>query len=135
MAARLLQYADELVDAALDARVARIGAAPTLELRSGEPPARCASADTGRLLAAGVLPAVWMAPARDGRKAKAGIWMLEGLADGTPGHFRIKQGGRAKVQGRVTKLDAGGPMEIDRDAIQRYQRVEVLRFELRGGNR
>ena len=53
-------------NAALDAIETTAGASPTLEIRSGAPPANCAAADTGTVLASLALPSDWMANAASG---------------------------------------------------------------------
>ncbi|MFN8996143.1 MAG: hypothetical protein ACK5X3_21090, partial [Pseudomonadota bacterium] len=55
-------------NAALDAIETTVGVSPTLEIRSGAPPANCASADTGTVLATLALPADWLANAASGSK-------------------------------------------------------------------
>ena len=66
------------------------GASCSMRIYSGAPPADCAAANTGTLLADWNLPADWMAAAGSGTKAKAGTWQ-DTSADGTgtPGHFRM----------------------------------------------
>lgn len=91
-----LQKSVTVINASLDAEEAAIGASPKLQLRTGNPPADCAAADTGTLLSETTLPADWMAAASGGSKAKsATAWTGTGAAEagtGTDvGHFRIKQ--------------------------------------------
>ena len=121
-------------NAALDAIEAAIGASPTLELRSGPPPASCAAADSGTLLASMALPADFFAAASGGSKALAGIWQ-DAAADaaGTVGHFRIKQGATCHVQGTVTGTGGGGDMTIDNPVLALGQQVSVTAFTLTAG--
>jgi len=89
-------------NAILDAIEAHIGASPTLEIRSGPPPANCAAADTGALLASMTLPADWMAVAASGSKGLLGTWQdASADATGTAGHYRIKASGVTKHQGTL----------------------------------
>lgn len=67
-----LQYSVGVRNAKLDAVETTIGTAPILEIRSGAPPADCATADSGTLLASMTLPSDWMAAAASGQKAKSG---------------------------------------------------------------
>jgi hypothetical protein len=69
-----LQFSTAVRNARLDAIESTIGTAPILEIRSGSPPANCAAADTGTLLASMTLPSDWMAAASNGSKVKAGTW-------------------------------------------------------------
>lgn len=73
----------------LDAIETAAGASAILKIRTGAPPANCAAADTGSVVATVNLPADWMAAASGGVKAKSGTWD-DNSADGpgTSGHFR-----------------------------------------------
>lgn len=128
------QFSTASRNAALDAIEAAIGASPTLELRSGPPPASCAAADSGILLASMALPADFLAAASGGSKALAGIWQ-DAAADaaGTVGHFRIKQGATCHVQGTVTGTGGGGDMTIDNPVLALGQQVSVTAFTLTAG--
>ncbi len=95
-------------NAALDALETTIGASPTLEIRSGAPPANCAAADTGTVLATLALPADWLANAASGSKGLSGAWQdLSADAGGLAGHFRIKSGATCRMQGLVSAPWAG----------------------------
>jgi len=95
-------------NAALDASEATGGAGPPLEIRSGSPPANCASADTGTVLATLALPADWLAAAANGAKTLLGTWQdLSADAAGVAGHFRLKGGGNCRIQGLVSAPWAG----------------------------
>jgi hypothetical protein len=90
-------------NAMADALETHVTTAPDLEIRSGTPPANCAAADTGTLLATGALPSDWLGAAAGGAKALAGAWNYTGQAGaggGTaPGHYRIKKTGTCHIQG------------------------------------
>jgi hypothetical protein len=90
-------------NASLDAIETTIGTAPTLEIRSGLPPANAAAADTGTLLASMALPTDWLAAASAGAKGLLGTWQDPSAdASGRGGHFRIKQGATCHTQGLVS---------------------------------
>lgn len=73
---------------------------PTLEVRTGQPPANAAAADSGTVLATMTLPANWMADAASGAKALTGTWQdASADASGRAGHFRIKNGATTHLQG------------------------------------
>lgn len=130
----MFQFSTAARNAALDAIEAAIGASPTLELRSGPPPASCATADSGTLLATMALPADFLAAAAGGSKALAGTWQ-DPTADaaGTVGHFRIKQGATCHLQGTVTATGGGGDMTIDNPVLALGQQVSVTAFTLTAG--
>lgn len=128
------QYSTTARNAALDAMETAIGASPTLELRSGPPPASCATADSGTLLASMALPADFLAAASGGAKALSGTWQDTAAdAAGTVGHFRIKQGATCHVQGTVTATGGGGDMTIDNPVLALGQQVSVTAFTLTAG--
>ncbi len=126
-----LQFSVAVRNAMLDAIEVAVGASPTLEIRTGAPPANAAAADTGTLLASMALPSDWMAAAASGSKALAGTWQ-DAAADGTgnAGHYRIKQGGTCHHQGTITATGGGGDMIIDNVSIAAGQPVNVTGFTL-----
>lgn len=118
----------------LDAIETAIGTAPTLEIRTGAPPANCAAAATGSVLATMVLPSDWMAAASGGAKSLSGSWAdLAADATGTAGHYRINQGATCHVQGTVTATGGGGDMTLDNTSIATGQAVTVTSFTLTAG--
>jgi hypothetical protein len=128
------QFHVDTRNAALDAIEATIGGAPTLEIRSGAPPANCAAADTGTLLASMTLPADWLAAASAGAKTLLGTWQdLSADAEGSAGHFRVKSGSTCRIQGTVTATGGGGDMTLDNVNIAAGQQVSVTAFTLNAG--
>ena len=132
-----LQESVAVRNARLDAIETTIGAAAIMELRSGSPPANCATAASGTLLAQFALPSDWLAAASAGSKAKSGTWTGTGLAAGTIGHFRIYEAGSPSVchmQGTVTATGGGGDMTVDNTSIAAAQSVTVNTFTITAGN-
>jgi len=124
-------------NAQLDAFETTVGTSPILEHRSGSPPANCAAADTGTLLASMTLPSDWLAAASGGQKAKSGTWQdLSANADGTVGHYRIKDstGTTCHEQGTVTVTGGGGDMTVDDVTFVTGQSVTVTGYTLTAGN-
>jgi hypothetical protein len=109
-----------------------------MRIYSGTPPADCATANSGTLLADFNLPSDWMAAASSGSKAKAGTWQ-EASADGTgtAGHFRIYNSQATKdettcfLQGTCT---GGGDMTLDNYSISTGQVITITTFTLTAGN-
>lgn len=131
-----MQYSTDVRDAQNDAAIARIGASPTLEIRTGAPAASVASPAAGQLLASGALPVNWMQPSKGGTALMAGPWELRGAMDaGTGkagGHFRLcSADGVCRMQGTFGK---GGEMVPDRDLIAIGQRVVIQAFSITRGN-
>jgi hypothetical protein len=84
------QISTAVRNARLDTVESTIGTSAQLKVRTGAPPANCAAADTGTVLATMTLPADWMAAAAAGSKALSGTWQdASADATGTAGHFRV----------------------------------------------
>jgi hypothetical protein len=131
-----LQLAVSTRNARLDAIETDLGTSPILEIRSGSPPADCATADSGTLLSSMTLPSDWLAAAASGSKAKSGTWS-DAAADaaGTAGHFRIKTSGAVcKQQGTVTATGGGGDMTLDNTSIAVGQVVTITSYTLTDAN-
>jgi len=128
-----LQYSTTVRNATLDAVETAIGTAPTLEIRTGAPPANCAAAASGTVLATIVLPSDWMAAAATGTKDKSGTWQdTSADAAGTAGHFRINQGATCHMQGTVGT--SGTDMIVDNANFNTGQSFTINTFTLQAGN-
>lgn len=124
-------------NARLDAIETAIGASAVLKIRTGAPPANCAAADSGTVLATLSLPADWMAGASGGTKALAGTWQdASADAAGTAAHFRLyaSDGTTCHAQGTVTATGGGGDMTVDNTNFAAGQSFSVSSFTLTEGN-
>lgn len=128
-----LQYSVTVNNARLDSVESATGTAPTLEIRTGAPPANCGAADSGTVLATVTLPSDWMNAAASAQKTKLGTWQ-DASADntGTAGHFRIKQGATCHIQG--TYGTSGTDMIGDSASFTAGQSFTVNTFTLNAGN-
>lgn len=130
-----LQYSVAVRDAQNDQMETTAGTAPTLDIRTGAPPATCATAASGTLIATGVLPSDWLAASSSGLKAKAGTWTVTGNASagaGTAGgHFRISQGATCHIQGT---FGVGSDMVPDNNSIANLQVVTITAYNITRGN-
>lgn len=132
-----LQYSVAVRNARLDAVESTIGTSAVLKIRTGPPPATCATANSGTVLATLNLDSDWMAAASSGSKAKAGTWEDTAAdAAGTAAHFRIyaSDGTTCGMQGTVSKTGEGGDLTLDNDVLAVGQDVIVTSFTLTGGN-
>lgn len=132
-----MQFSVDVRNARLDAIETAIGTAPTLEIRTGAPPANCAAADAGTLLASEEAPADWLAAASAGVKAIAnGPWVFDGgaSAEGVAGHFRLKQGATCHMQGTVGAGGSGADMEVSNVNLTVAQPFSITGFSLTDGN-
>jgi hypothetical protein len=132
-----LQMSVGLRNARLDTVETFGGTTPVLKIRTGSPPADCATADSGTVLATMTLPSDWMQAASAGSKTLSGTWQDSAAdATGTAGHFRLylSDGTTCILQGTVTASGGGGDMIIDNTSIATGQQVSVTSFTLTEGN-
>lgn len=132
-----LQYSTALRTAQQAAIETEIGAAPILELWTGSPPANCAAAATGTLLAQFALPSDWLAAAAAGAVGKTGTWSGTGIAAGNAGYYRICRAGSpttCDIQGTVTATGGGGDMTVDNVSIAAAQTITITSYTLTAGN-
>ncbi len=132
-----LQYTTAVRNARLDVIESTIGVSAVLRIRTGSPPANCAAADSGSVLATATLPSDWMAAASGGSKALSGTWS-DASADGsgTAGHFRLyaSDGTTCHAQGTVTATGGGGDMTVDNAVFAAGQLFTITAFTLTAGN-
>lgn len=130
-----IQFSTTVRNARLDAIETTIGTAPTLEIRTGAPPANCAAADSGTVIATLTLPSDWLAAASGGSKALSGTWQdASADAAGTAGHFRIKAGATCHIQGTCSATGGGGDMTFDNAVFALSQQINVTSFTLTDAN-
>lgn len=132
-----LQYSVAVRDAQLNALETTIGTDAVLKIRTGAPPATCATADSGSVLATLTLPSDWMAAAGSGTKAKSGTWQdTSADAAGTAAHFRLyaSDGTTCHAQGTVTATGGGGDMTVDNAVFAAGQSFTISTFTITAGN-
>lgn len=112
-----------------------IGTAARLSLRTGAPPATCATADSGTEIIRYTLASDWAAAFASGA---ATPWLnnlpLTGAATGTGtlGHYRFyaSDGTTCHIQGTITATGGGGDMTVDNTSVTSGQTVNVTGFGL-----
>ena len=132
-----LQYSVTVRNAQLDAFETAIGTSAVLKIRTGSPPATCATADSGTVLATCSLPSDWMAAASSGSKAKSGTWEdTSADATGTAAHWRLyaSDGTTCHAQGTVTATGGGGDMTVDNTSFASGQAFTVTAFTITAAN-
>jgi hypothetical protein len=132
-----IQFSVAVRNARLDAIETAIGASAILKIRTGAPPASCATPDSGTVLATINLPADWMDDAASGSKSMAGTWQdVSADASGIAGHFRIyaSDGTTCHMQGTVTATGGGGDLQVDNVNFAVGQSFTVTSFTLTDGN-
>ena len=124
-------------NAALDGLETDAGATLVLKIKTGAPPATCATADSGTVLVTITCPADSFAAASSGSKAKNGTWQ-DTSADntGTAAHFRLykSDGTTCCQQGTVTATGGGGDMTLDSTSITAGQTVTISTYTISAAN-
>jgi hypothetical protein len=123
-----LQFSTSVRNAMLDAIEATIGTSAVLKIRTGSPPANCAAADTGDVLASFSLASDWAAAASSGSKALNSTPLSETASGtGAAGHYRLyaSNGTTCHEQGTVTATGGGGDMTVDNTSINSGQTVNI----------
>jgi hypothetical protein len=136
-----IQLSVGIRNARLDAIETTGGTSCSLRIKTGSPPANCATAESGTTLVTINLPSDWMAAASSGSKAKNGTWQ-DTSADGagTAGHFRVYNSQATLdettciMQGTVSGSGGGGDMELDNAVIASGQTVTINTFTLTDAN-
>lgn len=132
-----IQLSVAVRNARLDAIETAIGASAIMRIRTGAPPANCAAARSGTVLATLTLPSDWMAAASGGSKALSGTWQdTSADATGTAAHFEImdSSGATCHLQGTVTATGGGGDMTVDNTSFASGQSFSVTAFTLTDAN-
>lgn len=129
-----LQYSTLVNNARLDAVESTTGASALLKIYTGAPPANCAAAASGTLLATLTLPADWMAAASGGVKAKAGVWSGTGSAAGLAGHCRIYDSSGTTCHLQGTAAVGSGDFSMDNNSVAVSQVITVNTFSLTAAN-
>lgn len=112
-----------------------IGTSAVLKIFSGPPPANCAAADSGTVLATLNLPSNWMAAATGGSVSKSGTWEdLSADNTGTAGHFRIYDSGVTTCHLQGTVGTTGTDMTVNTTSFATGASVTVNTFTLTDGN-
>lgn len=107
------------------------GAGPgTIEIRTGAAPATTELADSGTLLAVLTFADPAFGASANGVATASAITEDSSAnADGTAGHFRVKDSNGVVVfQGTVTAAGGGGDMELVTTTIVATQPVEITSF-------
>lgn len=123
-----VQWSTSLRNALLDAWETAIGTSAKVYIRTGSPPANCAAADSGDLLAEFDLASDWAAAASGGSKGLNNLPLEEtAIASGTAGHYRIKDsaGTTCHEQGTVTASGDGGDMILDGLSVSLGQTLRI----------
>lgn len=133
-----LQFSVAVRNGMLDAIETVIGASAVLKIRTGAPPATCATADSGTVLATVTLGADWASAAAAGAKSFASLPVSDSAADnsGTAGHYRLyaSDGTTCGAQGTVTLTAGGGDMEVDSTSFTAGQQFNVTAWTWTAGN-
>jgi len=130
-----LQFSIGVRNARLDAIETAIGTSAILKIRTGAPPATCATADSGTELAVLSLPSDYMSGAISGSKAKLGTWEdTSADASGTAGHFRLYASDGTTCHAQGTIAASGADMNVDNVVFAAGQSFTITTFTITDGN-
>jgi hypothetical protein len=132
-----IQFSVAVRNARLNAIEAAIGPSAILKIRTGAPPASCATPDSGTVLATINLPSDWLSDAASGSVSMSGTWEdTSADASGVAGHFRIydSTGTTCHMQGTVTATGGGGDLQVDNVNFAVGQSFTITSFILTDGN-
>lgn len=129
-----VQLSTSVRNAMLDAIETAIGTSAIVKLRTGSPPASCAAADSGTVLATMNLASDWMSAASSGSKSFSGTPIQDTSADatGTLGHYRVyaSDGTTCHMQGTITATGGGGDMTVDNTSVTSGQIVQITSWSI-----
>ena len=126
-----LQFSTTLRNAMANQWETIIGTTPILTIRTGSPPADCATANSGTVLSTVNLPSDWLNAASSGSVTLNGTWSdASADATGTAAHYRIHDSGGTVCheQGTVTATGGGGDLTVDSTSFVSGQPFSVTAF-------
>jgi len=130
-----IQLSVDVRNARLDAIESNIGTSAILKIRTGAPPATCATADSGSVLAEMQLPSDWMDAAAAGVKGLLGTWQeASAIGAGTADHFRIYDSGGSVCDIQGTVGEGAEDLVLDNEVIAVGQQVTITQFDLTDAN-
>lgn len=131
-----VQYSVAVRNGMLDSIESVTGASPRLIIYTGSPPANCAAAASGSVLATLILPADFYSAATGGTKSLFGSWTASATGAGTAGHYRIWDSTitNCHEQGTITITGSGGDITLDNPVIAVSQVVTINSKTITAGN-
>lgn len=138
LVARAIQFSVAVRNGRGNAIETAVGTAARLSLRTGAPPATCATADSGTEVIRYTLASDWANAFASGA---ANPWLiglpLSGAASnaGTLGHYRLyaSDGTTCHKQGTITATGGGGDATVDNTSVAAAQIVNVTGWALTEG--
>ena len=130
-----IQFSTTVRNARLDQIETTIGTSAVIRIFTGSPPANCAAADSGTILATVNCPSDWMAAASGGSKSKSGTWEdLSADNTGTAGYFRVYDSGVTTCHMQGTVGTSGTDMTVNSVSFTAGQAFTINTFTLTDGN-
>ena len=130
-----IQFSTTVRNGRLNAIATAVGSSPKLILYTGSPPANCAAAATGTVLATLSLPATWLAAASGGAAAiSGGPWTGSASNGGTIGYFRLWDTAIANCHMQGTVGQGSGDLSFDNATLVTTQNIQISTFTLTDGN-
>ena len=129
-----VQLSVAALNAMLDSIETTIGVSAIVKLRTGAPPATCATADSGTVVSTFNLASDWADAAATGSKAFSSVPIEDASADATGviAHYRVyaTDGTTCHMQGTVTETGGGGDMTIDNNDVNAGQVIRITAWTI-----
>jgi hypothetical protein len=132
-----IQFSTTLRNARANSIETTIGSAPVVKIRTGSPPASCASTDTGTQLLSYTLASDWLVAASSGIVTFQNMPITSvASSSGTAGHYRLygPAGSTCHMQGTVGVTTSTADMLIDTASVAAAQVVSILSWSITEGN-
>lgn len=113
---------------------ATIGTAPQLRFYTGSPPADCATAASGSLLATLTLPSDWWGTPSGGAASKSGTWTGTASGSGVAGYYRLYDSTGTTCHEQGTVGLGSGDLSLDNTNIASGQPVTISTWTRTDGN-
>ena len=125
-----IQFGTTYRNGMLDLFETTVGTAARCIIYTGSPPADCATAASGSVLATIICPSDWMNDAATGSKTLKGTWSVSASGTGTAGYFRIYDSGVSVCSMQGTVGTSATDMIVDSTSFTSGQTFSITTFTL-----
>jgi len=130
-----VQLSTTVRNARLNSIETTIGTSAVVKIFTGSPPANCAAADSGTMLATLSLPSDYFNAASSGSMTKLGTWTVASASNtGTAGYFRMYDSTAATCHVQGTVGTSGADMIVNTTSVVSGQSFTINTFTLTDAN-
>jgi len=130
-----VQLSTTVRNARLNSIETTIGTSAVVKIFTGSPPANCATADSGTMLATLSLPSDYFNAASSGSMTKLGTWTVASASNtGTAGYFRMYDSTAATCHVQGTVGTSGADMIVNTTSVVSGQSFTINTFTLTDAN-